>query len=150
MTKRTIFSLALLLGFIGFYLYWNDFFRAPRIQVTASIRPGRLSSLNPDAYPVTFMLDGKYKLTSIKVVSVADAKTNKYPHPLWHMISDSASEPTKIITYGSKDNLRGMKPSVPKGRPEPLQPNVPYRIYVEAGKAIGTNDFMTKEVAQPN
>jgi hypothetical protein len=144
MTKRSIFSIFLLLGVIGAYCYWNDFFRKPTIQITPSIRPGLKSRLNPDAYPVAFMLDGKYQLTMLKVITVADAKTNKYPRPIWHMISDSSSQPTKIINYGER--IRGMKPSVPKGRPEPLQPNIPYRLMIEAGERKGQVDFLTKEV----
>lgn len=152
MTKRSIFAIFLLLVAIVGYCYYNDFFRKPAIQITPSIRPGTRSRLNPDAYPVAFMLDGKYQLTSIKVITVADAKTNKYPRPIWHMISDSSSQPTKIINYGMP--IRGMKPSVPRGRPEPLQPNVPYRLMIEAGDRKGQVDFVTKEVVdlstQPN
>lgn len=147
MTKRTIFSVFLLLCFIGAYLYMNDFFRSPTIQITPSIRPGQTSRLNPDVYPVSFMLDGKYRLTSLKVITVADAKTNKYPRPIWHMISDSAAPPTKIIIYGSP--IKGMKPSVPKARPEPLQADVPYRLILEAGKQRGEVDFKTVEAVQP-
>lgn len=147
MTKRTIFSIILLLGVVGFYFYKNDFFRKPPIEITPSIRPGQVSRLNPDVYPVSFMLDGKYRLTDLKVVSLDDAKTNKYPRPIWHMISDSASQPTKIIVYGAP--IRGMKPSVPRARPEPLQPNIPYRLMLEAGDQKGQVDFKTVEVVQP-
>jgi len=147
MTKRTIFSIVLLLGFLGAYFYMNDFFRTAPIEITPSIRPGSVSRLNPDVYPVSFMLDGKYRLTSVKVISVADAVTNKYPRPIWHMISDSASSQTKIIVYGAP--IKGMKPSVPKARPEPLQPNVPYRLLVEAGKRKGQVDFKTIEAVPP-
>jgi len=147
MTTRSIFSIVLLLGVIGFFCYWNDFFRKPAIQITPSIRPGQRSALNPEAYPVAFMLDGKYQLTALKVITVADAKTNKYPVPIWHMISDSSSQPTKIIEYGKR--IRGMKPSVPKGRPQPLQANIPYRLLIEAGERKGHVDFQTKEVVDP-
>ncbi len=147
MTKRTIFSIFVLLCFVGAYFYMNDFFRAPAIQITPSIRPGVTSRLNPDVYPVSFMLDGKYRLTSLKVVNSADYKTNKYARPIWHMISDSASPPTKIIIYGSP--IRGMKPSIPKARPEPLQPDLPYKLILEAGKQRGEVDFKTVEVVQP-
>jgi hypothetical protein len=125
----------------------HDFFRRPIINITPSIRPGQVSRLNPDVYPVSFMLDGKYRLTTLKVITLADAKTNKYPRPIWHMISDSASSPTKIIIYGAP--IKGMKPSIPKARPEPLQPDTPYRLILEAGKQRGQVDFKTVEVVQP-
>jgi hypothetical protein len=145
MTARNIFATCLLLGLGVLYCWMNDWFRQTPIQITPSIRPGRTSKLNPEVYPVTFMLDGKYRLTSIKVVSVADTKTNKFPRPLWHMISDTASQATKIIVYGAP--LRGMKPSIPRARPEPLHPNIPYRLFIEAVDGLkGTVDFKTVEV----
>lgn len=148
MTNRTWFSLILLALVAGVAIYVHlDWLRPPPIQITPTIRPGQRSRLNPDVYPVSFMLDGKYELTEIKVVAVDDIKTNKYPHALWHMISDSHSKPTKIIVYGMP--IPGMKPSVPRGRPEPLQPNVPYRLIVKAGKSQGQADFKTMEVVLP-
>lgn len=145
--KRAIFWLLLLAATVGGYLYMNDFFRQPPIQITPTIRPGATSRLNPDAYPVTFMLDGKYALTSIKVVKVDEIKTNKYARPLWHMISDSTSVPTKWFIYGQR--IQGMKPSIPRATPEPLQPNVPYRLLVETKDRKGQVDFKTYEVVQP-
>ncbi|MEI7732066.1 MAG: hypothetical protein WCO56_21005 [Verrucomicrobiota bacterium] len=127
----------------------NDWFRKPSIQITPSIRPGRTSKLNPDVFPVTFMLDGKYRLTSLKVVSVDDIKTNKHPRVIWHMISDTASQPTKIIIYGAP--IKGMKPSVPRARPDPLQANIPYRMFLEASDEYqGQVDFKTVEAVAPS
>ena len=60
---------------------------------------------------------------------------------------DSNSVPTKALIYGQP--LRGMKPKIPKTRPEPLQPDVKYRIYVAAGKYQGKIDFKTVEAADP-
>ena len=144
MTKRNLFSLALLLALGGVYVYMNDFFSTPTIQITPSIRPGRTSKHNPDVYPVTFMLDGKYKLTTVRVVTVADAQTNSHPRPIWHLFSDTASPATKIIIYGAP--IRGMKPGIPRARPEPLQANVPYRLLLEADDGSkGFVDFKTVE-----
>jgi hypothetical protein len=148
MTNRSIFALSLLAVIVGAYLYFNDFFRKPTIQITPSIRPGAVSRINPDVYPVSFMLDGKYQLTTLKVVRVEEAKTNKYPRPVWHMISDSASAPTKIIIYGQR--VQGMKPSVPRATPEPLLPRVPYRLIIETkDEQRGQVDFLTQEAVPP-
>ena len=148
MAKRNIFAITLLLIMGILYAYMNDWFRRPAMEITPSIRPGRPSRLNPDVYPVTFLLDGKYRLTSLKVVSVAEASTNKAPRPIWHMISDKASPPTKIVTYGLP--IRGMKPSFPRARPEPLQANVVYRLFVEAeGGEKGQVDFKTANAVPP-
>ena len=51
----------------------------------------------------------------------------------------------------NKDDMPipGMKPAVPKTRPEPLQPNVPYRLIIEAeGGYIGQVDFKTVPTPQ--
>jgi len=147
--KRNIIAICILLVFVGAYLYSNNFFRKEPIQITPSIRPGRPSRVNPDVYPVSFLLDNKYRLKSVKVVKKEDAEKSKYPKPVWHMISDSASRSTKMIIYGMP--IPGMKPAVPKARPEPLEPNVPYRLIIEAeGGYTGYVDFKTVEVANPN
>lgn len=147
--KRNIIALCILAVFVGAYLYTNNFFRLEPIQITPSIRPGRPSRVNQEVYPVAFLLDNRYRLKSVKVVAKADAETNKYPRPLWHMISDSGSRTVKMIVYGMP--IPGMKPSVPKARPEPLQPNVPYRLIVEdIDGRTGYVDFKTVEVVNPN
>jgi len=149
MSKQTYFlvSVAVLLG-AAYVYFFTDWFRAQTIQIIPQIRPGRSASrLNPDVYPGSFLLDDKYPLKSVKVVRADDAATNRYPHALWHMITESNSAPTKFIVYGAQ--IKGMKPSVPKARPEPLQPHVPYQILVDAGKTRGTEKFMTKEIINP-
>lgn len=124
------------------YGYMNNWWRRAPMEIIPSIRPGRTSSLNPDVYPVTFLLDGKYRLLSIKVVSADDARTNRVPRPVWHMIADKPSPETKLLTYGMP--LRGMKPSFPRARPEPLQANTTYRLFLEADGGIkGQVDFKT-------
>ncbi|MDB6031895.1 MAG: hypothetical protein JWM16_2233 [Verrucomicrobiales bacterium] len=148
--SRNLIALLLVLVLLGTgYAWMNDWFRKPPIQIIAQVRPNRVSAI-PRAdegvavYPVSFALDGKYNLTSVKVLSVDDVKTNKYPEALWHLISDSNSIPTKSFLYGQK--IPGMKPSVPRGHPQPLQPNTPYMLVIEAGKLQGKTNFFTKEV----
>ena len=154
MTKNGI-----ILSFIAVILaavyafYFTDWFRKEGIQIIPTIRPGKASSIprGPDqenVHPVSFALDGKYKLTSVKVCVAAELKTNKYATPLWHLISDSNSVPSKAIIYGGP--IKGMKPETPKARPEPLLPDVEYTLLLEAGKARSqTNFHTTKAVVFP-
>ncbi len=149
MTKSTIVLIAVLVAMAGAYVYWfTDWFAPATIQILAQVRPSR--SVQPGVpglavtYPVSFAFDRKLRLTELRVVSVDDETTNKYPHSLWHLISDSNSVPSKALIYGQP--LRGMKPKVPQARPEALQPDVKYRLYVTAGKLKGQIDFKTVEV----
>jgi hypothetical protein len=42
-----------------------------------------------------------------------------------------------------------MKPKVPRSPPEPLQPEVTYRLHLTAGKAQGNKTFVTHELVKP-
>ncbi len=75
----------------------------------------------------------------MKVVPVDEFETNKYVHPIWNLFAETNSVPTKGIIYGY--SISGMKPVLPKGKAEPLQPNIKYRLLVEAGKRKGQADF---------
>jgi len=131
--------------------FFTDWFKKETIQIIPTIRPSRslTAPKNPDeapVYPVAFAFDGSYRLTSVKVVAATDMQTNKYPTPLWHLISDSNSLPTKSIVYGYP--IKGMKPAVPRARPEPLAADVDYVLLVEAGKIRAQTNFHTAHVAQ--
>jgi hypothetical protein len=150
MTRNSyvLITLAAMLG-AAYAYFFTDWFTHETIQIIPQIRPGRAANAKrsgdtPPVYPVSFSFDGKYKLTSVKVVSADDLKTNKYANPLWYLISDSNSAPTKAIVYGYP--IKGMKPAVAQTRPEPLQPNLPYVLFVEAGKIKGQTNFFTKEI----
>ena len=154
MTKQSIALIAVAVVLLGVYVaFFTDWFQKPQIQILPQIRPplrgNRATVQQGDVpvYPVTFAFDQKYQFTEIKVVAVDDEKTNKFPHAVWHMISDSNSIPTKAMVYGTR--LRGMKPKVPRADPEPLQPDVSYRLYVTAGKALGAKTFQTHELVKP-
>lgn len=158
MTKNGIVLsiLAVILACIYVY-FFTDFFVKENIEIIPQIRPnrnlggGRRGNPTPDAggetYPVSFLLRGKWKLTSVKVVSAEDMATNKHPTPVWHIISDSNSVPTKAFFYGER--IRGMKPAVPRATPEQLQPEVPYVLMVEAGRVKGQTNFYTREIVKP-
>lgn len=147
MTKNGIVLsvIAVILGAV--YLYrFTDWFVTERIQIIPTIRPGRVAAVprgsdQVPVYPVSFAFDGKYKFTSVKVVAAEDLATNKFPSPLWHLISDSNSAPVKNIDYGLP--IKGMKPAVPRTRPEPLQPDIKYVLLLEAGKTRAQTNFHT-------
>lgn len=153
MNKQSIVLITVAVILAGVYVaFFTDWFVKPKIQILPQIRPPqrgtRVAPGDTAVYPVTFAFDRKYQFTEIRVVSVDDEKTNKYPHALWHLISDSNSIPVKAISYGSRVN--GMKPKVPRAQPEQLEPNVSYRLYLSAaGNAIGECKFQTHEVVKP-
>jgi len=137
---------------VVYVCYFTDWFSKETIQIIPQIRPGRASSTPqaagaPAVSPVSFAFDGKYRLTSIKVVAAEDYATNKYANPLWHLISDSNSIPTKAIVYGFP--IKGMKPAQPRARPEPLTPGAQYIMMIEAGKIRAQTNFHTLEAVQP-
>lgn len=152
MTKKTIvlIGVAVLLGAL-YVINFTAWFRKPEIRILPQIRPPRARAKLPvgdtAVYPVTFAFDKKYAFTEIRVVAEADEKTNKFPHAVWHLISDSNSLPVKALSYGAP--LNGMKPKVPRARPDALEPEVPYILYVQAGAATGKTKFQTHELVQP-
>ena len=68
-----------------------------------------------------------------------EIETNKYPHPIWHLISKSNSVPVTDFTYGC--SIGGMQPAVQGATPDPLEPGVKYRLLVEAGPLKLQHDF---------
>ena len=157
MTKKTLLliSVAVVLGAV-YVINFTSLFQKPEIKILPQIRPPRAKAKAPagdtPVFPVTFAFDKKYAFTEIRVVAEEDEKTNKYPHAVWHLISDSNSVPVKAVSYGA--SLVGMKPKIPKMRAEALEPEVPYVLYVEArnpgGKtAFGKTRFQTRELVQP-
>ncbi len=151
MTRKSIFLLVLAAALGGVYIVlFTDLFSHQSIQVISTIRPSaRLprrarASEEPVTYPVSFAFDRKYELTSLQVVVAADYATNKYTTPVWHLISDSNSVPTKALIYGMP--IRGMKPAVPKARPQPLEPSVKYLLLLDANGIKGETTFTPKAI----
>jgi hypothetical protein len=146
MSKKNIALLTLLIVMGAVYIcYFTDLFGEPKIEISTRTRPmvtrhsrsGKTPSAEGNS--VSFLLNNKYALTSVKVIEENDSKTNKYPHPLWHLISESNSVPTKSIFYGV--SIGGMKPEYAKTKPEPLQTNVSYVLELEAGNLKGQTTF---------
>jgi len=152
MTKSGIVLSVVLLVLAAVYVYaFTDWLHRDTIQIMYTTRPGRLSSGRTPGqelvYQVSFGFDGRYKLTSVKVVAADDLATNKYPVPLWHLISDSNSVPVKSIDYGRP--VKGMKSAIPRAQPEPLQPDLDYVLLLEAGKLRSQTNFHTATAAMP-
>lgn len=148
MSKTKVISLAsLIIGLVGLSLYLNrDYFRADGIQISHRLSPWmqarRPGVRNPNdlGIPVTFTLNGFYKLTSVRVFESAKIETNKYAVPVWRIISDSNSVPTSSFNYGSF--IKGMHPEAKGTRPEALQPGVTYRLMVVTDKSLeAQHDF---------
>jgi hypothetical protein len=130
-------------------LYVNrDWFAKDTIQIYHRSKPARAvfsaARKRPDASaainPIFFGFNAKVHLTSVKVVVAADLLTNKYPHALWHLVSESNSVPLKDFSYGSP--IPGMRPAVKGLAPEPLSPGVGYTLLIEATDFKGSHDFI--------
>lgn len=153
MTKTGIFLIVVALALGASYLYWfTDLFVPPTIQILAQVRPGKKDGTarfdDTAVYPVSFAFNKKFPLTEVMVVVASEAKTSKYPRPLWHLISDSNSVPVKSLVYGGYPP-KGMKPKIPKARPEPLEPELVYTLIVKSDNYSGQVDFKTKEAVKP-
>lgn len=141
--QLTLIAVAVVLA--GLCLYVNrDSFTPEGIQIyhrsvqrLAFYRRGRPD--NSAVYPVFFGFSRRFKLTEVKVISVAELATNKYPHALWNLVSASNSVPTKGFAYGMY--IPGMQPKVRGVPPDPLEPGVQYRLIVRAGSQKGEHDF---------
>ena len=153
MTKTGIFLIVVALALGATYLYLNtDLFVPSTIHIQALVRPTRVDPTtrfdDTSVAPVSFAFDKKFSLTEVMVVKANDAKVSKFPHAFWHLISDSNSVPVKSLVYGGMAP-KGMKPKIPKARPEPLEPDVVYTLIVKADNYEGKIDFKTKESVKP-
>jgi hypothetical protein len=148
MSKAKVFFIVLLIGGLGglsFYLN-RDSFAPDAIQISHRVspwlKPGRPGAkrANDLGEPVAFTLNGFYRLTSVKVVIASEIATNKYAHPVWHLISESNSVPVSVLTYGG--GIRGLHSAVKGARPDPLVPGVDYRLLLTTDKdQQGQHDF---------
>ena len=145
MTKKNIFLTVIVVSLAGLSLYLNRerFFHSDTLQIGHRSVEGRGRRPRPntsDPGPsIAFLFDREVQLTSVKVIPTAEFETNKYAHPIWNLVSDSNSIPTKAFVYGT--TIRGMRPSVKGAVADPLQPGVKYRLFVETGSYKATHDF---------
>ena len=134
-----LIGLVVLLG--GGSLYLNrDRFGADGIQISHRSRPARPGEGRSAVEPLFFAFDRTLKLTALKVIPVREIETNRYPQPIWHLVSDSNSVPIGDITYGVE--IPGMRPAVKGATCDPLKPGVSYRLLIEAGNLKAGHDFV--------
>ena len=152
MSKKNIIVLTLtFLAVAGFYFYfYRDWFQKTDIQISHTIRLKPYALMHRTAETggeemnnIIFGFQRDFRLTSIKVVSVAELQTNQYAHPLWELTSESNSVPMRAIAYGM--HIRGMHPAVKGATAEALAPNNCYRLFVQAGPIKGEHDFTLTE-----
>jgi hypothetical protein len=145
MNKRTVFLVgAILVLAVAYNLsFFMDWHKRPDIQIFCG--KSRQAILGRSQTPtLIFQFKEACPLTSIKVVEAGDARTNKYPHALWHVLAADKPVPTSSFTYGA--NIQGMKPEIPTAVPEELEPGTDYLLLVEAGKkAKGKLAFQAPE-----
>ncbi len=147
-SKRTLLiGLAILLA--GIYVYFfTDWINRPRIQIIAKTRPIQPRGPTAKVYPVSFLLDGNYRLNSVKVVLLSAYETNRLTSPLWCLIASTNAPSIEGFLYGQR--IAGMRPWINNAEPRQLEPNTVYRLFVEAGRARGQIDFQTSGLIEPN
>jgi hypothetical protein len=141
MPKKQWFLLAFALVLAAVYVWgFTDWFRHKDIHISSTGRAALSRFPVPGTAPtVVFALDKEYELTELKVVPLAAWQTNQAAVPVWHLAGESRSAPTKFFLYG--ENIGGMQPVIPGAKPEPLEKNVTYRLFVSAGSVKGQHDF---------
>ena len=126
-----------LIGILSVYLF-TDWLTPKRIQIIVQDRSVLAGVARRAMAPVSFILNGSYRLTRIEVVPLTSA-SGKPGTPVWELTSSSNSVPVHGFLYGQK--LRGMRPEPSLTKAEPLTPQTAYRLLVQAGRAKGIVDF---------
>jgi hypothetical protein len=144
MHKKQTWLIAVFIVLAAIYVcFFTSWFKPKTIRIFDTSRhlvdrPWRNHG-NQDLPYVLFGLEGRFKLTEIKVVPLASFQTNSGTPPVWHLVSDSNSPPVQQFTYGQ--HIRGMKPAFSGAEPEDLETNVMYRLLLSAGRIKGQHDF---------
>lgn len=137
-SKLLVFAAVIL---AALYAYrFTDWFAEKKIQIKYRLIPDPNAPGAID--PILFYLEREYPLTSIKVISVTEAATNKYPHAFWHLVAVSNAAPLTDFSYGA--TVPGMKSKIAGLAAEPLLPNMSYRIYIETAKMNGEKEFQPR------
>jgi hypothetical protein len=132
--NRTVWLVCAALVLAGAYMrYFFDWHQHAQIQIFCE--KSRQAILGGSETPaLIFHFTNAYPLTSIEVVDAEDARTNKFPHALWHVVAAAAPVPTTSFVYGAA--IPGMKPEISTAQPEPLQADTKYSLVVEAAKNL--------------
>ena len=141
-----LIAVVIVLGGLSFYLN-KDSFGHDNIQFYHRSRPARAGlqprarthSFDNEIDPITFGFDRKVKLIELKVIPMSAIETNKYPQPIWHLVSESNSAPIKDFSYGSP--IQGMHPAIKDAAPDVLEPGVKYRVIADVGPVKLQHDF---------
>ena len=149
MSRKEYILIGLVVVLAGLYvIYFTDLFQPKVMRIEHSARSLREAwsggrRVDPTGKQelgnITFSLNRNYKLTSVKVVPLADYLTNKYAPPTWELVSKSGSRPVDGFAYGM--TVPGMAPTRPSLQPDPLESGVEYRLIVAAGSVVGEHDF---------
>ena len=147
MTKKNLWLVLVAVGLVAVYAIWfAGWFQSPAVKIfhtnrnlRPNLRRGPVSGALPN---LIFGVNRPVRFTDVKVVPLAAFETNRSVLPVWHLISDSNSVPVKTFFYGQP--IGGMRPAIKGVRPEPLETNVTYRLFVIAGKIKGEHDFELK------
>ena len=128
------------------YLYVvSDWLAPKRIQIIAQNRPGLITAVQRAISPVSFVLNGRYRLTRILVVLASISDGGRPRQPIWELTSSSNSIPIQGFLYGQP--VPGMKLAPSAGNASPLAVDTTYRLFVEAGRAKGQVEFRTPPAA---
>jgi hypothetical protein len=141
MQNSNIKWIVALVALIGVSLWLNrGRFAAEQMIINPSLRPARRADAT--VWPVFFALNDDFRLTSVKVIPFDGDKFDPSVAPVWQLVSDSNSVPTRAFRYGQ--TIQGMKPAPKDHRADPLEPGVVYRLLVRAGSVAASTDFSTK------
>jgi hypothetical protein len=142
MRRREIIWIAVLLALgVAYHHFFGARFAPKQMVILAAWHPRFIQG--QAEYSMYFTLNDDFKLTSLKVVPVEeDGQINPATRPVWNLISDSNSAPTRAFSYGQ--HIHGMKPVLADVKPDPLTPGVVYRIVLAAGSVTGSKDFTAK------
>ncbi len=135
-----IFSLVALVGLMVALNVSRTDWRGPTaIQIGYRTLP----QPGPNAVePLVFLLDRKWRLSSVRVVLAAEARTNAHPRALWDLVSKDGSEPVTHLHYGA--DIPGMTPRFPGTKPDKLDPQVAYLIRLDGEGRRGEREFTLK------
>jgi len=148
MTNKQSLLLGVAVLICGSLFYFNrDWFSKPPIQISHRFDAfgGRFAQA-PGAVSLFFEFNRPLKLNSVEVYPLSELQTNRAAKPLWQLLSDSNSLPTKGFLYGAiVPGMRAASPADPPAAPEPA---VTYRLQIKAGALKAHYDFVL-ELPQP-
>jgi hypothetical protein len=145
MQKKEITWISVLIVLAVVYVvFFSHWFQKRQIGITVSARPTRRPGQT--VYPIYFTLNASYEFTSLEVLPMDNDKFNPGAVPVWHLVSDSNSVPTRAFRYGQK--IPGMKPALEGVHPDPLVPGTIYRLLLSTRDASCQVDFQAKAIGQ--